>query len=168
MNRNTLLAFDQALNTTGWSLFNEDQLTEYDKFTTSSFEVGDKLLEIKNHIVDLLQTKNPSKVCIEEIQLQKIPGASEFTNVETFKKLAYVQAVFILVLVENKIPYEVIPSSSWKSTCGVKGRARADQKKNAQNFVLEFYGVKAIQDICDSVCIGHHSLKEKDKEINWG
>jgi hypothetical protein len=42
---------------------------------------------------------------------------------------------------------------------GIKGRARAEQKCNAQQFVLDTYNVKAIQDTCDAICIGTHILR---------
>ncbi len=47
-------------------------------------------------------------------------------NVVTYKKLAYVQAVLIQMFDELKLLYEIIASSSWKSTLGIKGRARAE------------------------------------------
>jgi len=33
---------------------------------------------------------------------------------------------------EENIPYEIVPSSTWKSKLNIKGRARADQKRAAQ------------------------------------
>ncbi len=162
-----LIAFDQALNTTGYTLFEDGAIVSYDKFTTSDVPTAKKLEEFRTFLVDLLDTHKPSKVAFEEIQLQQIPGSTAHGNVETFKKLAYVQAILLEVLSEKNIKFEIVPSSSWKSTCGIKGRGRAEQKRNAQQYVLKEYGVKAIQDICDSICIGTHIIEQENKEINW-
>ena len=162
-----LIAFDQALNTTGYSIFKDGNLVEYDKFTTSDVSTALKLKEFREFLEKLVEDKQPKKVAFEEIQLQQIPGSTAHGNVETFKKLAYVQAILMEYLSEKGIPFEIVSSNTWKSTCGVKGRSRVEQKRNAQNFVLEEFGVKAIQDICDSICIGKHILEKDSKEINW-
>ena len=179
-----LIAFDQALNTTGYAVFNrkDGSLVAYDKFTTESADEEYKLREIRDKVLELIDKYKPTKIAIEEIQLQQIPGTTAHGNVETFKKLAHVQGVLYEVIAEKEsgvgvpayyeeIPFEVVPSVTWKSHCGIKGRARAEQKRNAQAFVLEHYGVKAIQDICDAICIGKYSLTDKkpvlDEGINW-
>jgi hypothetical protein len=57
-------------------------------------------------------------------------------------------------------------ASSWKHTLGIKGANRAAQKKNAQEYVLENYNIKAIQDIVDAICIGLHHTKNNEG-FNW-
>ena len=161
-----LIAFDQALNTTGYSIFKDGSLVSFDKFTTSDVSTALKLKEFREFLVNLIKERKPNKVAFEEIQLQQIPGSTAHGNVETFKKLAYVQAILLEVLAEEGIPFEIVSSNSWKSTCRIRGRARAEQKRNAQNYVFEEFGVKAIQDICDSICIGKHVIEKESKEIN--
>ena len=162
-----LIAFDQALNTTGYSIFENGSLVAFNKFTTSDVSTAEKLKEIRDFLCSIFEEQKPSKVAFEEIQLQQIPGTTSHGNVETFKKLAYVQAILLETLVEYSIPYEIVSSNTWKSSCGIKGKARAEQKKNAQKFVENEFGVKAIQDICDSICIGKHIIEMENKEINW-
>lgn len=162
-----LIAFDQALNTTGYSIFKDGVLVKVDKFTTSDTSTAEKLKEFRGFINELFDETPPTKVAFEEIQLQQIPGSNAHGNVETFKKLAYVQAILLEVLAERNINFEIISSNSWKSTCGIKGRARAEQKRNAQKYVENEYGIKAIQDICDSICLGRHVIEQENKEINW-
>jgi len=41
------------------------------------------------------------------------------------------------------MPYTAVLAGTWKSTCNVKGKTRPEQKKNAQNFVLKSYNIKA-------------------------
>lgn len=163
-----LIAFDQALNTTGYSIFEDGSLVSFNKFTTSDgVTTAEKLKEFREFVLKMIEENKPNLIAFEEIQLQQIPGSTAHGNVETFKKLAYVQAILLEIVAEKDLKFEIVASSSWKSTCGIKGRSRAEQKRNAQEYVLNEYGVKAIQDICDSICIGRHALLEQNKEINW-
>ena len=65
-----------------------------------------------------------------------------------------------------EIPNHAVLSSVWKSVVGIKGRARAEQKRNAQQHVTDTYGIKATQDECDAICIGAHIAK-KNAGFNW-
>jgi hypothetical protein len=61
-------------------------------------------------------------VGFEDIQLQTgLAG-----NVQTFKVLAEVYGVIHQLLDEKKIPYQVVPSVTWKSTLGIKGKNRQE------------------------------------------
>lgn len=162
-----VIAFDQALNVTGYAIFKDGSLAKFDKFATTYPTTEGKLREIRNKVIEILDEYKPKEVAIEEIQLQQIPGSSAHGNVETFKKLAYVQAIMLELFEERGVKCTIVPSSTWKSTCGVKGKARAEQKRNAQAYVLEEFGVKAIQDICDAICIGKHIITENSKVMNW-
>ena len=53
-----------------------------------------------------------------------------------------------------KIPQSAVLASSWKSALGIKGRARAEQKQNAQKLITKIYNISVIQDIADAICIG--------------
>lgn len=160
-----ILALDQSTRITGWAVFADGALQEYGKFDAENAgaDIGKRLTYIREKVKALIDKYDIQKVLIEEIQLQNTVG----NNVVTYKKLAYVQAVLIQMLDELKFPYEVIASSSWKSTLGIKGRARAEQKKNAQEFITKTYNIKVIQDIADAICIGLAFLqneKSNDEE----
>jgi len=45
-------------------------------------------------------------------------------------------------MVELRIPYQVVSSNTWKSKLEIKGKQRAEQKRNAQAWVLNTYGLK--------------------------
>ena len=161
-----LLALDQSTRITGWAVFADGALQEHGKFDAEAAgsDIGKRLTYIRNKIANLIDTHKIDKVAIEEIQLQNTVG----NNVVTFKKLAYVQAVIIEYLNQTNIPYEVVPSSSWKSTLGIKGRARAEQKRNAQAWVVNTYDIKPTQDECDAICIGAHCSSIKPLEgFDW-
>lgn len=95
------------------------------------------------------------EVVLEDIQMQN----NVVNNVKTFKVLAQVQGAIIKMLSELQIPHFLILASTWKSQLGIKGRARAEQKKNAQEWVIKQYEVKPTQDECDSICLGNCYIK---------
>lgn len=161
-----ILALDQSTRITGWAVFSDGDLQEYGKFDAENAgsDIGKRLTYIREKVQALIDKHNIQKVLIEEIQLQNTVG----NNVVTYKKLAYVQAILIQMFDELKLPYEVVASSSWKSTLGIKGRARAEQKKNAQIYINTTYGIKATQDECDAICIGtHYNKKPSDEGFDW-
>jgi len=45
-------------------------------------------------------------------------------------------------MVELRIPYQVVSSNTWKNKLEIKGKQRAEQKRNAQTWVLNTYGLK--------------------------
>lgn len=160
-----ILALDQSSRITGWAVFANGALSTHGKFDAESAgsNIGKRLTYIRNKIIKLIEEYDIQKVIIEEIQLQ-----GTVNNVVTFKTLAYVQAVIIELLNELNIPYDIVGSSTWKSTLGIRGRARAEQKKNAQIYVNTTYGIKATQDECDAICIGTHYINNSsDDGFDW-
>lgn len=58
------------------------------------------------------------------------------------------------------ISHTSILAASWKSGLGISGRTRLEQKKNAQNYVVNKYKVTPTptQDECDAICIGEYYI----------
>ena len=153
-----LLALDQSSQTSGYSVFTDGKLTDYGKFTFEDADVGHRLTCIRNKVISLLDQYNITEVAFEDIQLQSgLAG-----NVQTFKVLAEVYGVIHQLLDEKKIPYQVVPSVTWKSTLGIKGKNRQEQKKNAQLWVINNYNVKTTQDVADAICIGQCCIKKQN------
>lgn len=69
--------------------------------------------------------------------------------------------VLIELFAELKIKSSAVLASSWKSALGIKGRARADQKRAAQTFVQDKYNIKLTQDESDAVCIGLYATQKR-------
>ena len=169
MPKKYLLALDQATQVTGWALFENGKLIQQDIFSpTGQLEV--RLTKIRKWLNDFLD-KYPKEieVALEEIQLQNLHGQSKEMGVTTYKKLAYVQGIIIELLTSKNIPYEIVPSVSWKSSCGIKGKNSQEQKANAAAYVLQEFNISPIQDTCDAICIGQHILKNQSVEVfDWG
>ena len=142
----TVLALDQSSHTTGWAVFKDGKLHDYGKFTFDDEIVGVRLKKFRLKIEELIDTYLPDEVVFEDIQEQR--------NILIFKILAQVQGVLMELLTFLGIPYSTIMAVTWKSALGVKGRARAEQKRNAQQYVTNTYGINVVQDIADAICIG--------------
>lgn len=153
-----ILSLDQSSKITGWSVFEDDKLIKFGKFNFDSPDVGQRLVKIRNKVKELINEYQPEYVVFEDIQQQN----NVANNVQTFKILAEVYGVISELLSRLNIPYSTVISTSWKSTLGIKGRTRPEQKRNAQEHVVNKYGVKPTQDECDAICIAeHYILNEK-------
>ena len=153
-----VLCLDQSSRTSGYSVFetSPSQLVAYGHFTFEDGLLETRLVKIRNEVMQLIEKYQPSKVYLEDIQYQTNVG----TGVTTYKALAEVMGVISELVAELGLPCELVHSQTWKSTCGIRGKARAEQKRNAQDHVDKTYGIKATQDECDAICIGEHVTKE--------
>lgn len=151
-----LLALDQASKVTGWAIFEDGKLKSYGKISLDDPNTDIRLVQLRQGIQTLVTDYNIDEVIFEDIQQQN----NVANNVQTFKVLAEVYGVVSELLQEIQIPHSTALASSWKSTLGIKGRTRAEQKKNAQLYVEQNYGIHVIQDIADAVCIGTHHIKK--------
>lgn len=156
-----ILALDQSSRTSGYAIFRDGQLYSYGTFTVTDFDIGDRLYKIRQKVLELIEDFDIDEVVFEDIYLDNSKGTT------TFKVLAEVFGVIYELLVELQLPHQAILAGTWKSTCNIKGKTRPEQKKNAQQYVLNNYSVKASQDACDAICIGTHIIKKNESEINW-
>lgn len=150
-----LLALDQASKTSGYAIFEDNNLITFGHFTFEDANLGQRLLKIRNKVQALIEEYQIDTVVLEDIQLQSNVG----NNVTTYKALAEVIGVIIELLEEKQIKYSCLLASQWKSVVGVKGKSRPEQKKNSQQLVLDTYNKKATQDEADSINIGTAYLK---------
>lgn len=155
-----VIGFDQALNTSGVAVFGDGKLLEHTTFTAEKGTDFDRFTQQKDwavkYVEDTIDKYQPKgfRIGIEQIQQQR--------NVITFKQLAGVQAVLGSALeAEFNLEVEIVSAASWKSTCDIKGKSRPEQKRNAQVFVENLYGVKPTQDAVDAICLAHHLAKSK-------
>lgn len=159
-----ILSLDQALNVTGYAIFDNHELTSWGHFkTTSSKPIEHRLCEIWKHLNDLLNQYNFEYVVFEDIQKQ--------TNQETYKKLAYVQAAVMIWCYNQNIKFTIYSPSHWrkilKETYNVIfGRKREEQKKAAIEFVNHMNNMIVSSDEADAICIGYAYLAPNAKSIN--
>lgn len=159
-----LLALDQASQITGYAIFEDRKLLTYGKFSLTDPNIGVRLVELRQKIQEIINQYDIDYIAFEDIQMQ----ASVGNNVKTFKVLANVYGVILELCEELHIKYEIVSSNTWKSTLKIKGKGRSEQKKAAQSFVEETYGIKPTQDESDAICIGTHMIRNSDfLGFNW-
>lgn len=150
-----LLALDQSSKITGYAIFNDGKLETFGKFEFDHPNIDYRLTQIKKQILSIIQRQKIDEVVYEDIQQQN----NIANNVQTFKVLAEVYGVISEMLEDLKIPHSSVLAATWKSFLGIKGKARSEQKKNAQGYVMQTYGINPTQDECDAICIGAYQTQ---------
>lgn len=151
----TILSLDQASRVSGYAIFKDGKLEKFGHFTCSEDDNGARLMHIRNKIKELINDYSPDYVIFEDIQQQN----NVANNIQTFKVLAEVYGVISELLTELQIPHSSVLSTVWKSALGIKGRNRQEQKRNAQQYIINKYRITPTQDEADSVCIGQYYLQ---------
>lgn len=152
-----ILALDQASRTSGYAIFEDNQLIDSGTFTLVQDDVGERLVELRDTIIKFIDNNQIELVLFEDIQLQ-----AGNAGVTTYKVLAEVFGVIQELLTERGIEYQIIHSQTWKSILNIKGRSRPEQKKNAQMYVLNTFNKKVSQDTADAICIGSSYIKQNE------
>ena len=155
---NRLIAIDDATYTNGWAIFDNSKLVSYGAFTATPGELPDRIVEIGDWLIGLLEKWQPDTIIIEDIQQQ--------SNVNVFKSLAKLQGVLEYLIKKYDLPYFIVHSQTWKSHNKVAGKSRADQKKSAQLIVQDLYGINATQDECDAILMGKYGVDNFIKNNN--
>ena len=160
---NNILALDQSSRTSGWAIFKNDQLFAYGHFTFIDNEEGIRLHKIREKISALIAEYEIQELVFEDIYMD----GQHINNVSTFKKLAEVFGIVWELGISLKLPTTPVLSGTWRSTLGIKGRTRPEQKRAAKKYVLNTYNKKATEDECDAICIGAHYIKQKNSVHDW-
>lgn len=158
-----ILALDQASRVSGWAIFDGDTLEQYGKIDVSKYyELGERLHQIRQEVEHLIDDEHIDAIILEDIYMD----GQRINNVQTFKALAEVFGVLYELCIDMEKPVEAVLAGTWKSTLGIKGKTRPEQKQNAQKWVINTYGVKPSQDECDAICIGAHKVSSMAND--WG
>ena len=148
-----LLALAQASRVTGVAIFDDDKLVKYGTFEIkSNQELGKRLTHFLENLDKLYAAYHFDAVAYEDIQLQ-------MGNVETYKKLAYIQAMILFWCEKHEKNLYCLSPSHWRKILKDKygmswGRKRAEQKQTAINFIQEHYEKEVDSDTADAICIG--------------
>lgn len=160
-----VLALDDATYDTGWAIFDDGNLIKYGLFSTKQATEVERIHTIKDWLVNMIAIWKPDFVVIEDIQLQERSTGGDTPNLTTYKVLAHLQGVLQNTLYENKVPFEAVYASVWRKSCDIKGRYRADQKRNAQIQVKKWYNIDVTNDEADAICIGRYYNKKTTPSI---
>ena len=160
-----ILSLDQASYTTGYTVFDTGKIIKVSHFDCIGDDLADRLVQFREKITNLINGYEIDEVVCEDIQLQDKNGKE--VGIKTFKILAEVLGVLCELLQELDMDYTIVPPIVWKATFKIAGKGRTEEKKLAQKYVLNQYGIKCTEDEADSVCIGLHLLKKSASEFDW-
>lgn len=157
-----VLSLDQASRTTGWAVFDNKSLIAFGHFSiAANKDIGQRLHKFTDELNSLIDKYHPEKIYFEGIQYQN--------NIETYKKLAFIQAVLIYAITgSQKIENKELSPSHWRSLIkdkhGIKfGRSRTEQKKKSQEFVKAQFNQEVTEDEADAICLGYAGILEDEK-----
>lgn len=148
-----LLALDQASRVTGVAIFDDDKLVKDGTFEIkSNQELGKRLTQFLENLDKLYAAYHFDAVAYEDIQLQ-------MGNVETYRRLAYIQAMILFWCEKHEKNLYCLSPSHWRKILKDKygmswGRKRAEQKQTAIDFIQEHYEKEVDSDTADAICIG--------------
>lgn len=163
-----ILGFDQASITSGWAIFDNDNLISYGKWTSDGTHSTERIAQTKYWVASMIEKWKPDLIAMEDIQLQKFTTKSgcEGDAVLVFKKLAHLQGVLKNYCYEKGLPYLVVPAATWRHYSDIKGKNRTDRKKNAQLKVKKLYDVSVTQDQADAVLLTRYAAsQQKSSEV---
>lgn len=164
-----IIALDQASKTTGFAIYDNNKLVKYGTFTTTADEDIDRFAMIKSWLLSMIANWKPDYIGLEGIQFQE-EGSGQKMGITVFQTLARLQGVLMMVCHEQKIPFEICSTNTWRHSCGVKGKTRTDKKRSMQLLVKQWYDIKVTEDEADAIGIGYHLVNYVQRNTtitNW-
>lgn len=153
-----VIAFDQATENFGLSIFDDNQLVFYSLYTFSG-DVVSRLTKIKKFITEIvLPIWQPDYVVMEDIQYQ-------YGAVLTYKILAMLLGVIEVACNEANVKYEVVSPNVWRKYAGTAGKSRREEKMLSVAVVKEKYGVKVTDDVAEAILIGRYGAMNHKPEV---
>ena len=153
-----VLGLDQALQRSGYAIYKDNNLVDYGYFDVpANYPIEQRLGEIWKHLNELYNQYDFNLLAFEDVQQQ--------FNVETFKRLCYVQSSILLWCYYNDVKYEILTPSHWRSVIGKGwGKKREEQKEYAVNWVRQKFNIECNSDTADAICIGWAATQERSKD----
>lgn len=146
-----IIAFDQATENFGLSIFDNGKLVFYSLYRFSG-TVSMRLVKIRKFIKEIvLDAWHPDFVVFEDIQFQKA--------VLTFKVLAMLYGIVEELLAEEGITYASVSPNVWRKYAGTAGKNRAMEKQLSKALVKQKYNVDVVDDIAEAILIGQYAVK---------
>lgn len=153
------IAFDQATQNFGISVYDDKKLVYYDviRFIGGT---EDKFLNIAEFISLVCKEWLPDYVIFEDIQLH----AAAENGYNTFKVLAELLGIVKLMLTIHGVPHGCVLNKVWQAQFGISGKTRASQKANVMAKVTEIFGIKVNDDIADAILMGKYAVEKREEK----
>lgn len=153
-----VIAFDQATEHFGLSIFDAGELTFFSLYTFTG-NVNQRLVQIRKFVRDIvIKEWQPDYIVMEDIQYQ-------YGAVLTYKILAMLLGILEVECTDAGIQYEVVSPNVWRKHAGTAGKTRLQEKQLSVAMVKEKYGVRVNDDVAEAILIGRYGAKMHNSEI---
>lgn len=143
-----VIAFDQATENFGLSIFDDGKLVYYKLFTFTG-ALPNRLSKIRRMIDEIVAKQwKPDYIVFEDIQYQN--------GYITFKTLAMLLGIVTEACQSNDIPYECVSPNVWRKYAGTCGKTRQEEKILSIAIVKEKYNVSVVDDVAEAILIGRY------------
>lgn len=160
-----IIALDQSTHLTGWSIYDDENLIAYGVYESKTTAQIERMNEIKEWLLSMIANWKPDFIGLEGIQYQSAAG------VTTFEALARLQGVLMECCYENRLPFEICHTATWRQACGVKGKSRMEKKRSMRELVKSWFDVGVSEDEADAIGIGRYCAQQfKPRKVefyNW-
>lgn len=141
-----LIAFDQSTTASGWCVMEMGTARIIESgvvIPNKNDETIDRITYTIKRCLNLVRTNEVAFVFIEGVQVQRNP--------RVYEVLAKLAGSLEIMLYESGYIVNVVKASEWRKRVGIKGRKRADVKKEAIELVKELYGLDVSEDECEAI-----------------
>lgn len=141
-----LIAFDQSTTASGWCVMEMgtgDIIESGVVIPNKNDDTIDRITYTIKRCLNLVRTNEVAFVFIEGVQVQRNP--------RVYEVLAKLAGSLEIMLYESGFLVNVVKASEWRKRVGIKGRKRADVKKEAIEMVKEIYGLEVSEDECEAI-----------------
>ena len=153
-----VIAFDQATERFGLSIFDDGKLVFYSLYTFSG-DLVHRLTKIRKFIQEfVINSWEPDYIVMEDIQYQQ-------NGILTFKVLAMLLGVVQEICCEHNIDFEVVSPNVWRKYAGTCGKSRREEKLLSVATVKERYNIKVSDDVAEAILIGSYGARMHKREV---
>lgn len=152
-----VIAFDQATEKFGISVFDDGELVYYRLYNFSG-DLNGRLVKIKHMIEDVVIAQwKPDFIVMEDIQYQN--------GIITFKVLAMLLGVVQTICGDQNIPFEVVSPNVWRKYAGTNGKNRQEEKLLSIAAVKEKYNISVSDDVAEAILIGRYGAMKHKRQV---
>ena len=153
-----IIAFDQATEKFGLSIFEDNKLIFYSLYTFSG-DMNSRIVKIKKFVQDIvIKEWQPDFIIMEDIQYQQ-------NGVLTFKVLAMLLGVIQTTCCENNIEFEAVAPDVWRKYAGTNGKNRREEKMLSVAKVKEKFDISVSDDVAEAILIGIYGTRKHMPKI---
>lgn len=145
-----IVALDNATNNMGVAVFDDGKLVYYKLYSFEGTQVQ-RLSKIRDFIENIaLRQWRANFLQFEDIQFQH--------NYSTYEALIKLVGICEVAAEREGVPCEKTRSNIWRSSFGINGGGRANEKRKAIELVKTMYNIDVGDDVAEAILIGKYRV----------